>query len=572
MVFVLLLLLPLTGVLAQSYNFSKIDTFCLVYLKMRKLLAILFFLFFGIQVWTQNKALIDTKIDLLPKELSFLKSEVKVSYSPVQWSNKTREWQNLAIRAGYFLFTLQPEYQTDSVQYFRIDTGPFFQGLLIQDSNLHTHYILPDELQGHIQDSLQWYLDNGYPFAEISVQINSGPIPIITLRTNKGPFVTWGNLQLKPDGIIDPKTTKRLLQIQSGTPFAQKQLEQLSLQVESNLPFQLKRAPEWAYQQERADVYLFLERVKISSATGILGLQQNPLNQKNTLVGELNVQLQNAWQKNEKFNLHWRSIAPQTQQLKTSLLWPYIAGSSYGLASGFSLYKRDSTFLELRANLGLTYLLAKNWQFLVQLDYWRSVQLSANIVPAVAQNFQLLSYGLGLQRQQVDFLPNPRKGMIFKALYSVGNKQSTNQVLTWRIELAQRFYWTLSKRQVLSFSQLLNHVSAATLLNNELYRFGGLDRMRGFDEDAFFASSIAFGGLEYRFLLDQYAHFLVFTDWAWLNNQAAAQAKTIYSVGFGLAMGNENGQFKLSYGLGTQIGQGLQLNAGKLHVGYISYF
>ena len=99
-----------------------------------------FFLFFGIQVWTQNKALIDTKIDLLPKDLSFLKSEVKVSYSPVQWSNKTREWQNLAIRAGYFLFTLQPEYQTDSVHYFRIDTGPFFQGILYQDSNSHTHY------------------------------------------------------------------------------------------------------------------------------------------------------------------------------------------------------------------------------------------------------------------------------------------------------------------------------------------------------------------------------------------------------------------------------------------------
>ena len=101
----------------------------------------------------------------------------------------------------------------------------------------------------------------------------------------------------------------------------------------------------------------------MSSATGIIGLQQNPSTQKNALVGELNLQLQNTWQKNEKFNLHWRSIAPQTQQLKTSLLWPYIAGSSYGLASGFSLYKRDSTFLELRANMGLTYLLAKNWQY-----------------------------------------------------------------------------------------------------------------------------------------------------------------------------------------------------------------
>jgi hypothetical protein len=37
-------------------------------------------------------------------------------------------------------------------------------------------------------------------------------------------------------------------------------------------------------------------------------------------------------------------------------------------------------------------------------------------------------------------------------------------------------------------------------------------------------------------------------------------------------MGSDNGQFKLSYGLGAELGKGLQLNAGKLHLGYISYF
>jgi hypothetical protein len=97
--------------------------------------------------------------------------------------------------------------------------------------------------------------------------------------------------------------------------------------------------------------------------------------------------------------------------------------------------------------------------------------------------------------------------------------------------------------------------------------------MRGFDEEAFFASTLAFAGLEYRFLLDQYAHFLVFTDWAWLQNKVLGQQQTsVYAIGLGLVLGSENGQFKLSYGLGTQLGQPLQLNAGKLHVGFISYF
>jgi len=46
----------------------------------------------------------------------------------------------------------------------------------------------------------------------------------------------------------------------------------------------------------------------------------------------------------------------------------------------------------------------------------------------------------------------------------------------------------------------------------------------------------------------------------------------VYAVGLGLVLGSDNGQFKLSYGLGAELGKGLQLNTGKLHLGYISYF
>jgi outer membrane protein assembly factor BamA len=510
MVFVLLLLLLLTEVNTQSYNFSKIDAFSPIYLKMRSLLTVFILCLISFRGWTQ-KVNLSLGTDSIPNEISF------------------------------------------------------------QDQQGRIHILNSVELQKLLADSLGWYLNNGYPFAEIHAHISSGVVPCLTVVSIRGPLVNFGALRLKPDGIMHPKTAERLLQIQTGAPFSQAQLEQLDVQIAGNLPFKLKRAPEWDYKHDQAEIFLYLERTKLSSASGILGLQQNASTNKNTIVGELNVQLQNAWQKNEKFNLHWRSIAPQTQQLKTSLLWPYIAGTSYGLATGFSLYKRDTTFLEVKGNLAITYLFANNWQFLTQIEFWRSSRLST-LTPIALQNFQLFSYGIGLQRQKIDFMPNPRKGMEAKVLYSVGNKQALTQALTWRLELMHRYYANLNKRQVICFTQQLEHVSSQSLLNNELYRFGGLQRMRGFDEDAFFASSIAYAGLEYRFLLDQYAHFLVFTDWAWLNNQAAAQAKTIYSVGFGLAMGNENGQFKLSYGLGTQIGQGLQLNAGKLHVGYISYF
>lgn len=524
----------------------------------------------------QGQFAIDPRQQPLPKALSSVSFDTSAKYNLVNWQKQINNWQAQALEAGYFLFALVPTQQTDSVAYFQIDSGPFFNGIALQPQDNNSgefKWIEAKELQQMVQDSLNLLLNNGYPFGQVHLHFCSGPQPALVLQTIKGPEVRWGQVHVKPEGIIQEKVLSNLLQIQPGALFSEAQLLQAQTQLAGQLPFKMLRAPEWAYSAARAELYFFLERVKMSSATGIIGLQPNPLNQKTALVGEFNLQLQNTFQKNEKFLLHWRSIAPQTQMLKSALTWPYIGGSPYGLSAGFTLYRRDTAFLEVKGNLGLTYLFSGNWQAQAQLDYWLSNTLQGAAASTNLRSFSTLAYGIGLQRQQLDFLPNPRKGMQLKALYLVGNKKAEAEQLTWRIELTQRYFVPLSKRQVLCLSQEFDHIKASSLYANELYRFGGLERMRGFDEEAFFASTVVFAGLEYRFLLDEYAHVLVFSDWSWFENKVLSSAQTtLYALGLGLVLGSDNGQFKLSYGLGAELGKGLQFNAGKLHLGYISYF
>lgn len=536
--------------------------------------------FLVVWVWQfhaqQPQFAIDPLQQPLPKPLSNIQFDTATKYNLVNWQKQINDWQLTALDAGYFLFSIAPTHQTDSISYFQLLSGPFFEGITLASHASGTgtfEWIQAKELQKMVQDSLDQLLNNGHPFGQVHLHFRSGTQPFFELQIDEGPEVRWGQLQIKPEGIIQEKVLANLLQLQTGDPFREAQLLKVQTQLAGQLPFKLLRAPEWVYAEQQAELYFFLERIKMSSATGIIGLQPNPTNQKTALVGEFNLQLQNTFQKNEKFLLHWRSIAPQTQMLKSSLTWPYIGGSPYGLSSGFTLYRRDTAFLEVKGNLGLTYLFSGNWQVLAQLDYWRSntLQTAASLNNLVS--FSTLAYGIGLQRQQLDFLPNPRKGMQLKALYLVGNKKAEAEQLTWRIELTQRYFVPLSKRQVLCLSQELDHIQASSLFANELYRFGGLERMRGFDEEAFFASTVVFAGLEYRFLLDEYAHVLVFSDWSWFENKVLTYKQTtVYALGLGLVLGSDNGQFKLSYGLGAELGKGLQLNTGKLHLGYISYF
>jgi hypothetical protein len=177
-----------------------------------------------------------------------------------------------------------------------------------------------------VKDSLAIYLDHGYPFVKLTLEAISANKPQFRLQIDKGPRILFGELVVKPEGIIQAKVLGQLLQIEAGKEFSIHQLEQIRSKLALQPGIKLLRDAEWLVQDDRASVFIYLERVKTSSATGMLGLQPNPLTQKNALVGELQLSLQNAWQKNEKFSLNWRSIAPQVQMLQSQLSWPYIAG------------------------------------------------------------------------------------------------------------------------------------------------------------------------------------------------------------------------------------------------------
>lgn len=539
---------------------------------MRRLYYLGLFILTWLPNYAQTKFTLDPQQVPLPKEFSFLAANKGQSYSAQQWQLLRQEWQQNAIEAGYFLFDLREVERTDSLITFEVNPGSFFEGIFWKDSLSENKFISPSQLKRLVQDSLSWYLNNGYPFAQIQLSYQSGLKPTVKLNVESGPYVTWGQFIVKPDGIIQQRALQQMIPLKEGAPFSLAALNEIQGAFFGQMPFKMLRQPEWEYRDNKAVVYFYLERVRASSATGIVGLQPNPVTQKTALVGELNIQLQNNWQKNEKLQLHWRSIAPQTQQLKTILQWPYIAGSPYGLNTGLTIYKRDSAFLELRTNFGLCYQFTGGWQLSAQLDYWRSNALKT-LPGSEVVSFRTMTYGLALQRQKLDRIQNPRKGMLFQTSYLVGNKQTTQKVLTWRLSVLQRYFLPLFKRQVLCLNQQLDHIAAPILYRNELYRFGGLERMRGFDEEAFFASSVLLTGLEYRFLLDDNSYALAFSDWAWSVNQVQpSQKQQLYALGVGLVLGTENGQFKLNYALGATIGEGLKLNAGKIHLGYISYF
>jgi hemolysin activation/secretion protein len=114
---------------------------------------------------------------------------------------------------------------------------------------------------------------------------------------------------------------------------------------------------------------------------------------------------------------------------------------------------------------------------------------------------------------------------------------------------------------------------ADTVYANEQIRFGGLKTLRGFDEEALLATSMARVSVEYRFLLDQNSHLLVFFDQALYENRTRSYYRDMpFGFGAGMSFGTKVGMFSLVYGLGSQFGNPINIRDGKIHVGYLAVF
>jgi hemolysin activation/secretion protein len=138
--------------------------------------------------------------------------------------------------------------------------------------------------------------------------------------------------------------------------------------------------------------------------------------------------------------------------------------------------------------------------------------------------------------------------------------------VTWHIPLGRRG----TVRLVAQGGSMVND----QLYTNELYRIGGLKSLRGMDEASIYCSSYAIGTVEYRFLYEENGNFFLFMDQGWWEDSSQATLKTDTPIGFGVGTSFETkaGIFGLTYALGRQFNNPIDLRGGKVYFGFTSLF
>lgn len=448
--------------------------------------------------------------------------------------------------------------------------------------------ITPAQVSKLVEGLLQECENNGYPFALVqldSLRATDGGM-VASLRMERGRLVTIDSVIVRGTARVSPRYLQAHIGIRPGDLYNESLVRSVDNRTRELAFLTAKRPAYMLFSPEDTKLYLFLDARPASNFNGVLGLAQDATTGKVRFTGDLDLKLRNALHRGEAIGLNWRSLQDRTQNLLLGLNYPFAFNTPFGTDLSLKLFKRDTTFLEVTSGAALEYLLHRGDKVRLFVNSKSSKRLGrlTSFVPGLA-DVQLTSYGLGLVRERYDYRFNPRSGLGLDIQASVGRKRSTTaifgdsttlEVRSVQYEMQGQTAWfiPLGRRATVKIGAQGGSMMNGQLYTNELFRIGGIKSQRGVDEAGIYCSSFAIGTLEYRFLFEQNSNFFLFLDQGWWEDRSRPSLLTDTPIGFGAGTSFETkaGIFSLSYALGRQFSNPVELRGGKVHFGFTSLF
>jgi outer membrane protein insertion porin family len=445
------------------------------------------------------------------------------------------------------------------------------------------------ELEDNISNILTQYENSGYPFIKVI-------IPSVTFFSDTSSGKFYADVRLKIDRgtknnidkieIAGNKKTKdyvitRELRIKTGEVYSQKKIEELPDRLNRLRFFDPVSIPSYYLNSKNEGVLVInIKEKETNNFDGILGYIPGTNNQPGYLTGLVNLNLRNLFGTGRIATVRWQQVDRFSQELEIHYLEPWILGYPFNLTGSLLQRKQDSSYVQRTFEGSIEFLASEN--FSASFIFSSEVvipTINDTYVPPVF-NSSSLTTGVNLKYDTRDDPYAPMKGILFNNLDSFSKKTIkgpasliTSTTLTkinlQRIQIDLGLYYSLFLRQVVAFGIHGRELLGSAFENSDLYRLGGTSTLRGYLENQFLGSRVAWTNLEYRFLLARRSYIFTFFDSGYYFN-SAVDKKEDYKLGYGLGLSIETGLGVL--GVSFALGQGDSFSEGKIHFGIINEF
>ncbi|MBF4517688.1 hypothetical protein IRZ71_15085 [Flavobacterium sp. ANB] len=326
--------------------------------------------------------------------------------------------------------------------------------------------------------------------------------------------------------------------------------------------------PEILFTKDSTKIYTYIQKRKANTFDGYIGFS-NDENKKLILNGYLDITLQNTLHAGEQFSLYWKSDGNQQKTFNTKLEIPYIFNCPLGIKAQLNIFKQDSTFQNTKTAIDLGYFL--NYNSRIYLGYQSTessdIQNTNSLTISDYKNSYLTTSFEYKKTDNTEIL-FPKKASL-NIIVGYGKRNTNNNPET--AESSKQFYTTLN----LSYNFELNnknfininsqnfYLNSKNYISNELFRFGGMNSIRGFLENSLQANFSALILTEYRYIVSKNLYINSIVDYGLYqdltSNSNQNEIKKLTGIGFGTGIQTTNGLLKITLTNGGEKINELQL-------------
>jgi len=359
---------------------------------------------------------------------------------------------------------------------------------------------------------------------------------------------------------------KNLKRLYRKRVFNQQNLEKLYNDIEQFRFVKQTKYPEILFTKDSTKVYVYLEKAKANNFDGFIGFS-NDENSKVIFNGYLDLTLNNILNSGEKIALYWKSNGEDQKTFNLGLELPYIFKSPIGLKAQLNIFKQDSTFQNTQTSIDLGYYFNYNTRLYLGYQSAESSDIK-NVNTSTISDFEnqfITSTFEFVDIKQDDFLFPEKSNYSLKI--RTGKRESkfqSNSQFFGSLNLKHNLY--LNNKNIVNLKTQNFYLQSGDYIINELHRFGGINSIRGFNENSLQGNIFSSILTEYRYILSPniYVHSII--DYGYFQDKTTDSNGNLLGLGFGFGLLTKNGLFNLIYANGSTNEQAIKLSNSIVHI------
>ena len=416
---------------------------------------------------------------------------------------------------------------------------------------IQKNYLLIDikQLRNFINELNNFYSSNGFPFNCVQFK------PNFTIKDT-----IYSNLEIKTSDLrmIDnviikgyekfPKNfIRNYIGIRKNRPVNLISLKKIDTLINELDFVSTSRPSQLLFTDTKSELYLNLKKQNVNEFDGFIGFTNKE--KKIELSGNLKIQLKNNFNYGESVSIRYVNDESEQETFETNISAPFIFNLPMQLNYNLNYFRKDSTFSNTYQFLKLDYIINNQLRSGIEYDFRKSNTLTKTINQ---EDYESKFVGVSIKNQK---LLRRKRGTDWNYLINskikFGKRTAENydsKQLILEASILKNFF--LNDKNHIQARFKINHLKSNNYLENELFRTGGVNSIRGFEENSILTNSFLLVNLEYTYGLNDELSVYPLFDLMHTANKIQRTIENLYAFGLGLKIKKNNYNLDLNYTVG----------------------